>query len=263
MRASRTASAVAYRAPPRPRRARTRRTGGRGPSDRRERRVHGAGGHVEAGDQLARPQRRLDLRRVAGRDVQRRRTACVRVPPGPMICDLGVERDQAPARSRPDRSRCSASLAPSTACLRLTPSSAAQPAAGVALVAGSLATSRKYVQRVRCSTLPPSVAMLRSCGAGGELQRLRDDGIVALDRGMVGRHPPCAPARRAAGRSADARFRRDRACKRVDVDHRRGRITSSFIRSIKRRAAGEILRRLAAPALAAQPRAGCGRGCAR
>jgi hypothetical protein len=55
------------------------------------------------------------------------------------------------------------SLVPRTASLRFSPPSAAQPEPGVRLLQ-AVAVSRKYGQRVRCSRLPPIVAMLRSCG---------------------------------------------------------------------------------------------------
>src|SRR5262249_45835619 len=55
------------------------------------------------------------------------------------------------------------SLVPSTAWLRLKPSSAAQPDPGTRLLQADT-PSRKYGQRVRCITLPATVAMLRSCG---------------------------------------------------------------------------------------------------
>ena len=53
-------------------------------------------------------------------------------------------------------------LVPSTAWMRLTPWSAEHPEPGSRLLHG-VAVSRKYQQRVRWSTLPPIVAMLRSC----------------------------------------------------------------------------------------------------
>jgi hypothetical protein len=54
-------------------------------------------------------------------------------------------------------------LPPITQCWRFTPAIAAQPLPGARLLHGCEA-SRKYAQRVRCMTLPPIVAMLRSCG---------------------------------------------------------------------------------------------------
>jgi NAD(P)-dependent dehydrogenase (short-subunit alcohol dehydrogenase family) len=53
---------------------------------------------------------------------------------------------------------------PSTACERLKPCKAAHPEPGLRLLQASYEVSRKYVQRVRCKTLPPSEAMLRICG---------------------------------------------------------------------------------------------------
>ncbi len=55
------------------------------------------------------------------------------------------------------------SLTPSTACMRFTPSMAAQPDPGTRLLQAVQLGSRKYWQRVLCSTLPPSEAMLRIC----------------------------------------------------------------------------------------------------
>jgi hypothetical protein len=55
------------------------------------------------------------------------------------------------------------SLPPITACCRFTPPRAPQPVPGARLLHGCVA-SRKYAHRVRCMTLPPIVAMLRSCG---------------------------------------------------------------------------------------------------
>ena len=51
---------------------------------------------------------------------------------------------------------------PRIAWLRCSPSRAAQPEPGSRLLHG-VVTSWKYAQRVRCSRLPPVVAMLRSC----------------------------------------------------------------------------------------------------
>ena len=55
------------------------------------------------------------------------------------------------------------SLTPSTACLRFTPSSAAQPVPGTRLLQAAQLGSRKYWQRVRCSMLPARLAICRSC----------------------------------------------------------------------------------------------------
>src|SRR5271169_6197405 len=54
-------------------------------------------------------------------------------------------------------------LPPRIACCRFKPSIAAQPEPGSRLLHAVQDVSRKYGHRVRCSTLPPSVAMLRSC----------------------------------------------------------------------------------------------------
>src|SRR6201991_273713 len=54
------------------------------------------------------------------------------------------------------------SLVPSTACIRLAPEIAGQPLPGCRLLHG-MATSRKYVHRVRCIRFPPMLAMFRSC----------------------------------------------------------------------------------------------------
>src|SRR5882757_7746136 len=54
------------------------------------------------------------------------------------------------------------SLVPSRACIRLAPETAGQPLPGCRLLHG-MATSRKYVQRVRCNRFPPMLAMFRSC----------------------------------------------------------------------------------------------------
>ena len=54
------------------------------------------------------------------------------------------------------------SLVPRIASVRLKPSMAEQPVPGSRLLQG-VAVSRKYTHRVRCSRLPPVVAMLRSC----------------------------------------------------------------------------------------------------
>src|SRR4051794_29077648 len=71
------------------------------------------------------------------------------------------------------------SLVPKRACERLKPSIAGQPEPGARLLHG-YARSRKYRQRVRCMTLPPTVAMLRSwadapCGCAGH-EGSGDDG---------------------------------------------------------------------------------------
>ena len=53
------------------------------------------------------------------------------------------------------------SLPPRIAIVRLMPVIAPQPEPGSRLLQG-MATSRKYMQRVRCSRFPPVVALLRS-----------------------------------------------------------------------------------------------------
>src|SRR5438094_883001 len=55
------------------------------------------------------------------------------------------------------------SEAPKMACIRLYPCNAPHPEPGFLLLQG-IATSKKYGHLVRCIILPPTVAILRSCG---------------------------------------------------------------------------------------------------
>src|SRR5437899_9702083 len=59
------------------------------------------------------------------------------------------------------------SLAPRIARVRLLPVMAGQPVPGSRLLQG-MAVSRKYTHRVRWSTLPAVVAILRSCAVAPE-----------------------------------------------------------------------------------------------
>ena len=94
------------RAPPPLTRARIRRIAGRALSDNSERRVQGAAGTLEAGDQLAGAQRGFDVGRVAGLRGAARRTESARAfCPAPAISPRRRARS-GPARSRRDRSRC-------------------------------------------------------------------------------------------------------------------------------------------------------------
>ena len=69
--------------------------------------------------------------------------------------------------------------------MRLLPVMAGQPVPGSRLLQG-IAVSRKYMHRVRCSRLPAVVAMLRSCADAPDRMRLRQHGIIALHRRVVG-----------------------------------------------------------------------------
>ena len=113
--------------------------------------------------------------------------------------DLRVERDQRLARNRRDIWRCSRSLMPSTAWLRLTPSSAAQPEPGVRL----LQSVQLRVAEIGAARALEHIAAERrhvaDLRAGGELQALRDDGIIRLHVRDGRRLATSAPARRAAG----------------------------------------------------------------
>src|SRR5882757_3944614 len=73
------------------------------------------------------------------------------------------------------------SLVPSRACIRLAPETAGQPLPGCRLLQG-MATSRKYVQRVRCNRFPPMLAMFRSCW----------EALSSKAREITGYTPGCA-----------------------------------------------------------------------
>ena len=96
----------------------------------------------EAGDQVARRQRGLDVGRRPGRPVQLREGDRARARRARRSRPWRRARS-APGRNRRDRWRCSRSLAPSTACWRLTPSSAAQPEPGLRLLQADQDVSRK------------------------------------------------------------------------------------------------------------------------
>ena len=70
------------------------------------------------------------------------------------------------------------SLAPKIAWSRLMPPIAWQPLPGSRLLQGIGRVVRNSSQRVRCSRLPPVVALLRSCPLAPARSARRQDGIV-------------------------------------------------------------------------------------
>ncbi len=144
-----------------------------------------------------------------------------------------------------------ASLVPRIAWPRLKPSSASQPLPGSRLLQRQR-VSRKYVQRVRCSRLPPTVAALRICpdaplssasdtaGKFSAIERIVRDVAVARER--TDAHHVAAPLDRMS--AASARCRR-----RAAVAPRR----SSSGRSASCRRRRSARRRPRAPACAPRP----------
>src|ERR1700722_1995398 len=123
------------------------------------------------------------------------------------------------------------SLVPSTAWSRLNPSMAAQPEPGLRLLQAAYETSRKYVQRVRCRTLPPRLAMLRICWLAASVNDLakigqpRPIGGCWAASAMRTSAPRCSPAGVASMRPSAPS---PRPLMSTTVC---GRITSSFMRS--------------------------------
>ena len=88
------------------------------------------------------------------------------------------------------------------------------------------------MQRVRCSTLPPSDAMLRICALAASCSACAITGKLRLRRRDGRRRPPSAPWRRAASPSGRHSICAELAfCSALMSTTRAGRITSSFIRS--------------------------------
>ena len=124
------------------------------------------------------------------------------------------------------------SLMPSTACLRLTPSSARAAGARLALVAGGPARIAEIIAARPLQHIAAQRRHVADLRAGGQLQRLGDDGIVALHQ-PDGRAASAMRTKRAQMQaiarptSIAPKLRREI----VDVDQPSGRMTSSFIRS--------------------------------
>ena len=74
---------------------------------------------------------------------------------------------------------------PNSAMSRVSPATAAQPVPGTSLLQ-AFAPWRKYGQRVRWRTLPPTVAALRSCCRGGQLQPFGKSRVGSEQRRILG-----------------------------------------------------------------------------
>ena len=112
-------------------------------------------------DQLTRAQVVLHVGRVTGQAVevgQRDGAASV----GADQPDLRVERDQRDGHVAGVGGHARRRSCPARRASGWRPEIAGQPLPGCRLLHG-VATSRKYVQRVRCNRLPPMLAMFRSC----------------------------------------------------------------------------------------------------
>ena len=206
MRASRTMSAIADRARPRPRRARIRRTAGRESSDTASARVHGAAG-LESRRSSRPAQSGLDV--AAGRRRRRCRSSKAISAARPAASlDRGVERDQRLRRSRRDRSRCRrrwsqhrmvavdaarAPRSPSRDCACCRPPRLRRGSRGSACVAAHCRPASP------CCAIAGWRRAARLCG---------DDGIVARDVGMARRvrHARSAPSRRPSRPALDRRI---------------------------------------------------------
>jgi hypothetical protein len=119
------------------------------------------------------------------------------------------------------------SLVPRIAWPRLKPSSASQPLPGSRLLQRQR-VSRKYVQRVRCSRLPPIVAALRICpdaplSSASDTAGNRSATVASYATSLL---RASAPMRTTSQRTSIASSgRRDMSMTRP------GRSTSPFIRS--------------------------------
>ena len=146
------------------------------------------------------------------------------------------------------------SLTPSTACMRLMPSSAAQPEPGIALVAICDRTCRgnkcSGCAAARCRRGSPCCAFARSPPVAATARSPESRGGHPDDR----RRRPCAPARRAAGRCRCDSIRPGSVAERVDIDDAVGPHDVELHQIDKRGAAGQILTASNAPRQPLHPR---------
>ena len=153
----------------------------------------------------------------------------IRDPSGPSTCTTASRAASATAMSEGwVATQCGDP--PRMARLRWSPARAGQPEPGTRLLHG-LVTSWKYRQRVRCSRLPPTVAMLRSWPDAPASTARASTGNPARTRGSAARSLLRTPA--PIRSPPPARGSMPRGSNPVTSTSRSGTATPSFIRSTR------------------------------